>query len=75
LITIPKEYLLKPSLSKWRRTEGGAEINLALVITKKNLASHRPLITFLFMDKKVTKKTIWPQFRITLLTDLGVGIE
>jgi hypothetical protein len=23
------------------------------------------VITFLFMDKKVTKKTIWPQFRIT----------
>ena len=22
-------------------------------------------VTFLFMDKKVTKKTIWPQFRIT----------
>ena len=56
MITIPKEYLLKPSLSKWRRTEGGAEINLALVITKKNLASHRPLITFLFMDQISNQK-------------------
>jgi hypothetical protein len=27
------------------------------------------------MDKKVTKKTIWPQFRITAFTKSDEGIE
>ena len=61
-------------------------------ITKLNVHEHYEtptnnlqVITFLFMDKKVTKKTpelsklildcIWPQFRITAFTRSDEGIE
>ena len=51
-------------------------------ITKLNIYEHYEtfannlqVITFLFMDKKVTKKTIWPQFRITAFTRSDEGIE